>query len=87
MTVFIDGHREGFGVERICRVLTEHGATIAPSTYDAARDRAPSARASGDERVRIEVRRVHALSGGRYGARKVYAAVTPAAASTTTETA
>ncbi|MGH3568279.1 MAG: IS3 family transposase [Pseudonocardia sp.] len=68
MTAFIDDHHEEFGVEPICRVLTEHGAT---STYDAARDRPPSARASGDERVRIEVRRVHAASGGRYGARTV----------------
>jgi len=30
---FIDDHRDRFGVEPICRVLTEHGVKIAPSTY------------------------------------------------------
>ncbi len=72
MTAFIDGHRARFGVEPICKVLTEHGAKIAPSTYYAARDRPPSARASRDELVLVEIRRVHTASGGRYGARKVY---------------
>ncbi|MGH3567566.1 MAG: hypothetical protein ACRDRH_16330 [Pseudonocardia sp.] len=33
VTAFIDDYHEGFGVELICRVLTEHGATIAPCTY------------------------------------------------------
>ena len=72
MTAFIDDHRKEFGVEPICRVLTEHGCKIAPSTYYAARNRPPSARACRDERVLVEVRRVHDGSGGRYGARKVY---------------
>jgi transposase InsO family protein len=30
---FIHSHRERFGVEPICRVLSEHGITIAPQTY------------------------------------------------------
>ena len=30
---YIDGYRERFGVEPICAVLSEHGMTIAPSTY------------------------------------------------------
>jgi hypothetical protein len=34
---FIDGDRTRFGVEPMCRVLTEHG--VAPSTYDAAKTR------------------------------------------------
>jgi len=72
VTAFIDGHRDRFGVEPICRVLTEHGCPIAPSTYYAARHRPPSPRASRDELVLIEIRRVHTASGGRYGARKVY---------------
>ena len=38
---YIDGHREEFGVEPICSVLE-----IAPSTYYAAKNRAPSARAT-----------------------------------------
>ena len=33
MIAFIDAHRERFGVEPICRVLTEHGCKIAPNTY------------------------------------------------------
>ncbi len=72
MTAFIDDHHARFGVEPICRVLTEHGVKIAPSTYYAARNRPPSARAVRDERVLDEIRRVHDASGGRYGARKVY---------------
>jgi putative transposase len=30
---FIDAHKQVFGVEPICRVLTQHGLPIAPSTY------------------------------------------------------
>jgi hypothetical protein len=42
---FIDEHRHDmidgreFGVEPICRVLSEHRCQIAPSTYDAAKNR------------------------------------------------
>ena len=36
---FIDDHRDRFGVEPICRVLTEHGVTIAPSGYYAFKKR------------------------------------------------
>ena len=70
---FIDDYRERFGVEPICRVLTEHGCKIAPSTYYAAIKRPPSARALRDEKVLIEIRRVHyAARGGLYGAEKVW---------------
>ncbi len=73
MSAFIDAHREEFGVVPICTVLTKHGCPIAPSTYYAARDRAPSARAVRDELVLDEIHRVHKASrGGLYGARKVY---------------
>ena len=44
MVEYIDQHREDFGVEPICRVLSEHGCTIAPSTYYAAKSRPPSTR-------------------------------------------
>ena len=30
---YIESHRDRFGVEPICAVLSEHGVTIAPSTY------------------------------------------------------
>ena len=36
IVAYIDGHRDRFGVEPICRVLSEHGMKIAPSTYYAA---------------------------------------------------
>jgi putative transposase len=33
IVAFINDHKKRFGVEPICRVLTEHGCKIAPSTY------------------------------------------------------
>ena len=38
-----------FGVEPICRVLSEHGCPIAPSTFYDALSRSPSRRASRNE--------------------------------------
>jgi putative transposase len=69
MSALIDAKREKFGVEPICRVLQ-----VAPSTYYAvkARERCPSQRARRDARLRGEIGRVHAASGGLYGARKVW---------------
>ena len=55
---FIDAHREWFGVEPICRVLTEHGCKIAPNTYGVARRRPPSKRARRDAELVVEIRRV-----------------------------
>jgi len=73
VSAFIDAHRVTFGVAPICRVLTEHGVPIAPETYYARRRRPRSARAGRDERVLVEIVRVHtAARGGLYGARKVY---------------
>lgn len=51
MTAFIDEHRDVFAVEPICRVLSEHGATIAPSTYYEARNRSPCKRALRDAEI------------------------------------
>ena len=42
---FITEHKARLGVEPICRVLSQHGCPIAPSTYDDAVRRPPSARA------------------------------------------
>jgi putative transposase len=69
---FIDGHKARFGVEPICRVLTEHGCPIAPSTYYDAARRRPSARALRDERLKAAITRVHQDNYGVYGARKVW---------------
>ncbi len=72
---FIDGYRDRFGVEPICRVLTAHGVKIAPSTYYAHRTRAPSARAVRDAQLLPEIVRVHSdpdIGRGLYGVRKVW---------------
>jgi putative transposase len=70
---FIDEHREVYGVEPICRVLTEHGVKIAPSTYYEARDRAPSKRALRDVEVTALIARAreHRFRA-RFGARKMW---------------
>lgn len=72
---YIDGHRDQFGVEPICRVLRAQDLSIAPSSYYAAKTRRPSTRQVRDERVLAEIRRVHAhpeLGRGLYGVRNVY---------------
>jgi putative transposase len=72
---FTDGHKARFGVEPICRVLTEHGCPIAPSTYYDAKGRPPSARARREERLRAAITAVHQDNYGVYGARKVWLAL------------
>jgi putative transposase len=69
---FIDEHKGVFGVEPICRVLSQHGAPIAPSTYYAAKSRPASARAVRDARLRAEVTRVWKENREVYGADKVW---------------
>ena len=70
--MFIDEHREVYGVEPICRVLP-----IAPSTYrlHAARLADPSLRsdrAKRDAELRPEIERVWKANYEVYGARKVW---------------
>jgi putative transposase len=72
---FISDHKTRFGVEPICRVLTEHGVPIAPSTYYDAIRRGPSARAARDEQLKAAISRVHGENYGVYGARKVWLAL------------
>lgn len=75
MTAFIDVHKDAFGVEPICAVLSEHGVKIAPSTYYARRTRTPSARTVHDEGLGEEIWRVfhdRDLGRGVAGARKVW---------------
>jgi putative transposase len=69
---YIDSHREMFGVEPICRTLTEAGCPIAPSTYYAAKSRPASARAQRDAQLAEQIVRVHRENFGVYGARKVW---------------
>jgi putative transposase len=73
--VSVDGLR--WGVEPICRVLTEHGIPIAPSTYyDAVkRMRRVSGEDVREERLMLAIGRVHHENYGVYGARKVWLAL------------
>jgi putative transposase len=75
VTAFVDDHRKRFGVEPICRVLTEHGCKIAPSTYYAARTRPASARAVRDAELKPLIAAVHTdrdKGRGVAGVRKVW---------------
>lgn len=72
LVAFIDEHRQVFGVEPICRILTSHGLKIATSTYYAARKRAPSARSVRDAELKTQISRVHADYFSVYGVRKVW---------------
>jgi putative transposase len=66
----VDGLR--WGVEPICRVLSEHGTPIAPSTYYDTKARPASRREVRDERLKRDVARGHAANYGIYGPRKVW---------------
>ncbi len=70
---FIDEHRERFGVEPICRVLTEHGCKIAANTYSVTKKRSPSTRALRDAELVPEVVRVFEDNLFVYGADKIRA--------------
>jgi putative transposase len=72
---FISEHKSRFGVEPICRVLTEHGLKIAPSTYYDAARRAPSARAARDEQLKAAISWIHHDNFGVYGGRKIWLAL------------
>jgi putative transposase len=69
---FIDEHRSRFGVEPICRVLSEHGCAIAPNTYWTAKKRPPSARALRDAELKVEIQRVYDANMFVYGADKIW---------------
>lgn len=64
----IDVHRYQFGVEPTCEVLQ-----VAPSTYYAAKGRAPSLHSSTDEAITEKLHQVHADNYGVYGVHKVHA--------------
>lgn len=70
---YIDAHRDKLGVEPICRVLTDAGTKIAPSTYYAFRTRPPSARSLSDAATTVLIAKLHEENYGVYGAPKVHA--------------
>jgi putative transposase len=75
IVAFIDSHKRWFGVEPICRVLTEHGMKIAPSTYYAARSRRRSVRAMSDEQLLVVIERVWENNFRCYGVVKMWHAL------------
>ena len=70
---FIDEHRhdlvdgQTFGVEPICRVLSDGGCPIAPSTYYAAKARPTCHRVLRDAELLAQIRRVHEQNYGVSG--------------------
>jgi putative transposase len=70
---YIREYKDTFGVEPICRVLTEHGCPIAPSTYYDNVNRKPSRRTLRDTEIvaLIEAERATRF-GSRFGARKMW---------------
>lgn len=75
---YIDAHRDRFGVEPICRVLSEHGMPIAPSTYHE-RTRDPVTQADWDDAHRANVvLDVWLANRSVYGADKLWTAAAKA---------
>ena len=76
MIRFIDEHRDQFGVEAVCCVLsvTECGF-ITSRGYRAAKARPASARTLRDEVLLPEIRRIHSENYSVYGVRKMHHAM------------
>ncbi|WP_232549970.1 IS3 family transposase [Propioniciclava soli] len=75
MIAYIDSHKEEFGVEPICAVLSDANAKIAPSTYYAAVARPPSKRAVADGELDERITDLFEANYGVYGVRKMWKAL------------
>ncbi|MDF3312193.1 IS3 family transposase [Rhodococcus sp. T2V] len=75
IVAFIDEHKHRWGIEPICRVLSENTEIkIAPGTYYAFIGREPSARARRDAVLKEHIMRIHTHPRMRvYGIRKIHA--------------
>lgn len=72
IVAYIDAYKLRFGVEQICRVLTEHGTTIFPSTYYS-RSSSPTTEAElADAYAAHEVYCLFHAQRGLYGALKLW---------------
>jgi transposase InsO family protein len=71
---YIGSHRDRFGVEPICAVLSEHGLQIAPSTYYARRAQPVTDAELEDAYLANALVTLHAENWGVYGARKLWQA-------------
>ena len=70
--MFISKHKDAFGVEPVCRVLSGSGWQIAPGTYYAAVRRPPPARAVRDAQILAGITQMRAEYEEVYGARKTW---------------
>lgn len=75
IVAYIDAYRDRFGVEPICRVLTEHDLAIAPSTYYARRRQPVSAADLADAYLANRVYDLWRTHRGLYGAVKLWMAL------------
>lgn len=75
IVAFVDENKHRWGIEPICRVLTQdHGMKIAPGTYYAFKNRPPSARSVRDAELKEHIMAIHAHRRMRvYGIRKIHA--------------
>ena len=71
---YIDSYRGRFGVEPICAVLSEHGVSIAPSTYYERRREPVTASELEEAYLANALVTLHAENWGVYGARKLHKA-------------
>jgi putative transposase len=69
---YISCYRDRFGVEPICAVLTEHGVTIAPSTYYARRKAPVTAAELAEAYLVNALVTLHRQNWGVYGVRKLW---------------
>ena len=78
---FIDEHKDHtdggrrWGVESICRVLTQQDLAIAPATYYAAKTRPPSPRSVRDKELKTSIVEVNKANYEVYGAVKMQRAL------------
>ena len=72
IVAYIDTYRDRFGVEPICAVLSEHGVTIAPSTYYAHKARPVSDAALTEAYLVNALVTLHRANWGVYGVRKLW---------------
>ena len=72
IVAYIDSHRERFGVEPICAELSQHGITIAPSTYHAHKACPVSPAALQEAYLANALVTLHRENWGVYGSRKLW---------------
>ncbi len=75
IVAYIDAHRHRFGVEPICRVLSEHDVPIAPSTYYAHKATPVSQSDSDDAHMANTALEVWKANRSLYGADKLATAM------------